>query len=66
MIAKRIHRAGIAAALLALWLFWTTETPTWLLWVLFLAGLLLFVLPSECWEVKRRGYSDRRCGHDHA
>lgn len=53
MIAKRIHRAGIAAALLALWLFWTAETPPDLLWLVFVVGLVIYVLPSACWEVLR-------------
>lgn len=43
----RIHRAGLGAALLALWLTWTTNTPDVVLWALFLAGLVAYVLPPR-------------------
>lgn len=45
--ANRIHRAGLALALLALWLVWMTTLPEPVLWGLFLAGLVVYVLPAE-------------------
>lgn len=43
----RLHRAGLGAVLLALWLVWTTTLPDLALWVLFLAGLAVYVIPWE-------------------
>lgn len=43
----RLHRAGLGAALLALWLVWTTNAPDLALWALFVIGLVVYVIPWE-------------------
>lgn len=45
--STRVHRGGLGAMLLALWLVWMTNIPPLALWALFLAGLLVYILPAE-------------------